>query len=414
MSMPTPSSIKAFIVSLGNTLTASGQHTDYQVRGESAQQSKKQDSVSGPNMRSRETQGGDNSENTRLLPKNPGEDSGKKLTAPTWPVILGSEVTASTAEPLKRPTEALFLSLLEMGKADFFGTDSKKIAQALQGFDINMPVKDNLTLLDAALFANADGSDSITVVQTLIKMGARFDLVDPARPEVLKGAIKSNNIDLLKSLISRSKGKNSKEMHQVLNYAISRCEPELALATLRSMGKINPSLIDVDHLFSRAVALNSLDLVQLIYFIANPDINKLGSDGSTALAYAATYTAPPSIVEFLLSNGAQVNGTDKDLRSNAVAAALVGVSERTLANLNDKEISLVRQKKLQTLQTILAAKNVSIDFGMNIPEGPSTTSTLFGLAAKAGPEFVACLKDAQRRQESRGTGIPSSAENFKH
>lgn len=299
-----------------------------------------------------------------------------------------------------------FIDLLRMDQADFFGKNGEKIAQALLGVDIDKPMKGNITMLEAALFAKAQGTDCSTVAKTLIRMGARFDLVDPDLPRILKGAMEINNDDLVKSLISRSKGKNSEELHQALTYAVSKSEPELALAAIKSIGIIKSSLIDVTSLLSQAVALNNLELVIKIWLHTKPDINKPNFDGSTVLAYAATYMASPEILGFLLFEGAQVNGADTSPRSNAVAAALIGVSERTLANFDEEERKVLKMKKLETLETILDAENVSIDFDMKIPNGRSFT-TLFDLAVKAGPEFVACLEKAQLRQASGRTGMSS-------
>lgn len=406
MSMSSPSG-KARVVHMGAEVGGSEFNMIHETPVGKVPERQRQNAVSNPEVRSKETQAS-NAENTPLLSKTAVSAGGIALNNFSRPVISDGQA-ASAAEPLKQPNLILFNKLLKM-------TDREKITQALRGFDINRPMENKITMLEHALVAKAVSLGSTTFVQTLIEMGARFDLIIQDCPRVLQAAIEIDNLDLVKFLISHSEGKNREEMHKALAYAVMQCEPDLALAIIKSLGKIDSSLVDVPYIFAKAAVLNNLELMEQIFFLAKPDINAPDMvNGYTALAYASGFAAS-NVIEFLLSNGAKVNGTDEQLSNNAVATALIGLSKRTLSSLSDEEMMHYRHRKLEALQTILGAKNVSIDFDVKIPEGMYTTryNTLFDLAAKAGPEFVTCLAEAQLRQAFRRTGVPFSAEGLKY
>jgi len=399
---------KARIVRMGVEVTTSEHYMHYEIPGEKTQQRKRQDGVSNPNMRSRETQGS-NAENTSLLSKTPVSENGGTLPASSRPVISNTQVAAPAVGRLKQPTLVLFNSLLKM-------TDRQRIAQALQGFDINMPMENKATMLEDALVAKSVLLGGTELIKTLMEMGARFDLVSPDRARVLETAIEIENLDLVKSLISRCKDKGSRVMHEMLHDTVCNVKPKIAIELLKEMTTIDPSLIKkndpqiLNTLFFKAVFSRDLELIKMLWdATSNIDINACVHDGQTALSTAAGI-AEPEIVEFLLSKGAKVNGTDEFKRDDAVVNVLAGRASY-VRGMSANERAQYKQKKLETLQKLLEVKDVSIDFNTNIERSNGASEALYEIAADdsrntvGGPEFVVRLAQAHLRQASKRTGV---------
>ena len=404
--MSTPCN-KAGIVRVSAEITTSEHYLHFEMPGEKTQKRKGQGAVSNPNMRSGETQGG-NASNTSLLSKTPVPEGGGTLITSSRPAI--SNTQATVPGQLKQPTLALFNSLLKMN-------DDRKIRQALIGFDVNMPMENKVTMLEDALVQTDIRSTRSMLAQTLMEMGARFDSVNPDRSRVLEGAIKIDNIDLVKSLVSRCKNKGNQAMHKALLDAVRAVKPKITLALLKEMPKIDPSLMEkndpqiLSKLFAEAVFLRDLEIIKTLWDKApGIDINAHVNNQQTALSIAAGI-AEPDLVEFLLAKGAKVNGTDKFNRDDAVANVLAGRINYVLM-MNVEERAQYRQKKLETLQKLVEAKDVSIDFSRRVTTSHGENETLYDIAARdgrkivGGPEFVTCLAQAHLRLASRRTGVP--------
>lgn len=400
------SSNKAGIVRVGVEFTTSENYMHYEFPGEKAQQRQRQDGISNPKVRSGQTQGG-NAENTSLLSKTPVSGNGGTLTTSSQPVI--SNVQMAVPGQLKKPNLTLFKSLSRMG-------DCQKIKEALLGFDVHMPMENKVTMLEDALVIKAVSLGGSALVQALMEMGSRFDLVNPDRPRVLESAVEIDNIDLVTSLISRCKDKSSQAIHEALLDAVRGVKPKIAAALLKEMPKIDPSLIKkndpqiLNKLFAEAVFLRDLEIIKMLLSIApDIDVNAHVSGEQTALSIAAGI-AEPDIVEFLLSKGAKVNGANKFDRDDAVVNVLAGRIDY-VGRMNADERELYRQKKLKTLQKLLEAKDVSIDFSPRVIRSHGRKETLYEIAAANGPyivggsEFVTCLAQAHLRLASKRTGV---------
>ena len=398
---------KAGIVRVSAEVATSEHYLLFEMQGDKAQQRKGQDAVSNPNMRSGEIKGG-NAENTSLLSKTPVSVSGGILITSSRPAISNAQI--AVPGQLKQPNLALFNSLSRM-------TDCREIKQALIGFDVNMPMENKVTMLEDALVQTDIRPNRAILAQTLMEMGARFDSVNPDRSRVLEAAIKIDNIDLVKSLISRCKDKGNQAMHKALLDAVRNVKPKIALALLKEMPKIDPSLIEkndpqiLNKLFAEAVFLRDLEIIKTLWDKASGiDIHARVTGEQTALSVAAGI-AEPGIVEFLLAKGARVNGTDKFNRDDAVVNVLAGRINYVLM-MNIEEREQYRQKKLETLQKLLQAKDASIDFSRRVTTSHGENETLYDIAARngrkivGGPEFVTCLAQAHLRLASKRTGVP--------
>jgi len=206
-------------------------------------------------------------------------------------------------------------------------------------------------------------------------------------------------------------------MHKALLDAVRNVKPKIALALLREMPKIDPSLIEkndpqiLNKLFAEAVFLRDLEIIKTLWDKASGiDIHARVTGEQTALSVAAGI-AEPGIVEFLLAKGARVNGTDKFNRDDAVVNVLAGRINYVLM-MNIEEREQYRQKKLETLQKLLQAKDASIDFSRRVTTSHGENETLYDIAARngrkivGGPEFVTCLAQAHLRLASKRTGVP--------
>nr|WP_217345959.1 ankyrin repeat domain-containing protein [Noviherbaspirillum sp. L7-7A]MBV0880316.1 ankyrin repeat domain-containing protein [Noviherbaspirillum sp. L7-7A] len=399
---------KAGIVRVGVESTTSEKHMHQEVPGEKTQKRRRQDAISNPTVRSGEKQGS-NAENTSLLSKMPVSKNGRTPNTSSQPVIPNAQVAVPAGNRLKQPTLALFNSLLEM-------TDFREIDKALQGFDINMRMENNRTMLAHIFIDKNLTRETMAFIGCLRQKGAEFYLTSEDFPKALRVAVALGDINLINILILTSEGQKAEKQHDALHYAVVSREPKLALQLLESMEKIDPSLISVPLLFAKAAILNNLDLMEEIFFLAKPDINATDMvNGHTPLQIAAGYGST-NIIDFLLRKGAEINPESKWHGNNALVSALHGLSQKTLNEFDKDEIADYNSRKLKAVQMLLDAKYAEIDFTAKIPEGPYTTryDTLYGLAQKAGPEFVACLAEAHLRQASRRTGLPISAEGFQY
>lgn len=382
-------------------------YMQYGVSGEKTQECQRQEPISGPTMRSGVKQG-NSAENTSLLSRT-ASGNGRTLITSRQPVIPNLQMSVPAENQLKQPTLELFNSLLQV-------SDPHEIERALQGFDINMRMENNRTMLAHFLIEKCFSRETLVFLGCLRQKGAEFRSTSKDFSRLLTVAVGLGDINVVNNLISTSRGKKEKMQHDALEYAVVHREPELAFQLLESMGKINPSLISVPFLFAKAAALNNLELIEKIFFLAKPDINATDMvNGHTPLQMAAGYGST-KIIDFLLSKGAQLNPDGEWNNDNALVSALYGLSKRTLREFDEDEVVDYNSRKIKAFQMLLDAKYMEIDFAARIPEGQYTTryETLYELAKKAGSEFVTCLAEAQLKQASRRTGVPSSVESFRY
>jgi hypothetical protein len=394
---------KAGIVRVGVETTASDHYMHYEMPGEKTQPRKRQDAVSNPNVRSKNAQG-NNADNISFFFKKPVSDNGAGLATFTRPVISDSSVATSAVRTLKQPNLALFNSLAE-------NNDINEIIRGLQGVDINQRMENDVTMLEAALLPKTHK----TLAQALIKMEARFDLLETRHYGMVFSATKVGDRSLLNYVLSKVVTDDSEcpdlfdyspslyarqDMHFAFAYAISFGWLSLSLDLKKSIGTLDPSGLNgegMQILFSDAVASSNLELIKWVWDAGRVNADLLSQYDCPVLSTAVENSAK-DVVEFLLSKGASVTRFD----NHAVRVVLRQPGKLSMG----KEEATCDKKRIEILNMLLDAKDVAIDFTKKISVSHDKSCTLYELAAEAGSEFVSCLAQAQLRQASKRTGVP--------
>ena len=394
---------KAGIVRVGVEMIASDHYMHYEVPGEKNQPRKRQDAVSNPNMRSKDAQG-NNADNISFFSKKSVSENGAGLTTFSRPVISNSSLATSAAKSLRQPDVALFNSLAKNNDVD-------EIIRELQGVDINQRMENDVTMLEAALLPKTHKA----LAQALIKMEARFDLLETRHYGMVFSATKVGDRSLLNYVLGKVVTDDSEcpdlfdyspslyarqDMHFAFAYAISSGWLDLSLDLKKSIGMLDPSGLHeegMQRVFSDAVESSNLELIKWVWDTGTVNANVLNQFNYPVLSTAVENSAK-DVIEFLLLKGASVTQSD----NHAVRVVLRQPRKMSMG----KEEATCHEKKIEILNMLLDAKDVSIDFTERMSVSDDKSCTLYELAAEAGSEFVNCLAQAQLRQASKRTGVP--------